>query len=102
MMKWGREEWMLLRLLRRSGAASWSAENDNGVEADAEREDRAVLLGPLHVGVPGVLLGKLVNIADQREASGTPAIVVVDCYDGEEEDGDEVEHLRVLGLRYCP
>jgi hypothetical protein len=43
-----------------------------------------------------------VNIADQREASGAPAVVVVGCYDGEEEDGDEVEHLRVLGLRYCP
>lgn len=78
------------------------AENDNGVEADAEGEDRAVLLGPLRVGAPGFFLGELVNIADQREASGAPAVVVVGCYDGEEEDGDEVEHLRVLGLRYCP
>ena len=33
------------------------AENDNGVEADAEGEDRAVLLGPLRVGALGVFLG---------------------------------------------
>ena len=41
-----------------------AAENDNGVEAGAEGEGRAVLLRPLHVGAPGVFLGELVNVAD--------------------------------------
>jgi hypothetical protein len=62
------------------------------------------VLGPLRVGAPGVSLGELVNIADQRGGVGRGRLVAlaVGRYDGEEEGGDEVEHLRVLGLRYCP
>jgi hypothetical protein len=33
------------------------AKNDNGVEADEEGEDRAVVLGPLRVSAPEGLLG---------------------------------------------
>jgi len=40
------------------------AEDDNGVEAGAEGEDRAVLLRPLRVGAPGTFLGELVDVAD--------------------------------------
>jgi len=40
------------------------AENDNGGEAEAEGEDRAVLLRPLRVGAPGTFLGELVDVAD--------------------------------------
>ena len=42
--------------------------SDNGVEADEEGKGQAAVLGPLHVGAPGGLLGELVTIADQREA----------------------------------
>ena len=40
------------------------AENDNGIEASAEGEDRAVLLGLLRIGATGVFLEEVLNVAD--------------------------------------
>lgn len=61
------------------------AEHDDGVEADTEAEDGAVLLGPLCIRPPRVFLRQLGDISDQwqtrragREAFVSLAVMVVD------------------------
>jgi hypothetical protein len=77
---------MLLRFAEEVAGGFVVAEHDGGVEADAEAEDRAVLLGQLCVGPPRIFLRQLQVISDQwhtrragRDAFVSLAVMVVDC-----------------------
>jgi hypothetical protein len=77
---------MLLRFVEEVAGGFVVAEHDDGVEADAEAEDWAVLLGSLCVDPPRIFLRQLRDISDQRhtrragrEAVVSLAVMVVDC-----------------------
>lgn len=54
------------------------AQHDDCVEADSETEDRSILLGPLLIRSPWVLLGQLMDVANQWQTrrSGWEAFVL--------------------------